>query len=466
MTFLLFLIAIGLGTATGLLYQQLQRSKEENKIAQQRTQEANKKLQAIDKKYGGLPSREEEVKKLQSQASSLQDRIKLLQKQADSEEQEINHKISVLHAKLSELEEKDFVEDFGFYESKYDFKEAVEYKNRLDEIRLRQKQLIKNRRAAVCETEWTVSGSKKEGQRMVDSFLKLVLRAFNGECDAAVGKVKYNNIQTMEKRIQKAYESLNKLSQTTHCEITPEYLDLKIQELRLTYEYQEKRYQEQEEQRQIREQMREEERAQRELERARLEAEKEERQYQEALEKAKKEAESATGKLQQELQAKIEELQRRVSEAEANRERAISQAQLTKSGHVYIISNVGSFGENIYKIGMTRRLNPDERVKELSDASVPFPFDIHAMISCSNAPELESRLHKMFDSRRLNSVNSRKEFFRVSLEEIAKAVRQIDQELSTCTSEIRIAKVAEASEYRQSLAQARLKHDTQAAMVS
>lgn len=464
MAFLLFLIAVGLATATGLLYQQLQKSKEENTIAQQRTQEANKRLQAIDKKYGGLISRDEEVKKLQSQASILQDRIKLLQKQADSEEQEINHKISILHTKLSELEEKDFVEDFGFYESKYDFKEAVEYKNRLDEIRLKQKQLIKNRRAAVCETEWTVSGSKKEGQRMVDSFLKLVLRAFNGECDAAVSKVKYNNIQTMEKRIQKAYESLNKLSQTTHCEITPKYLDLKIQELRLTYEYQEKRYQEQEEQRQIREQMREEERAQKELERARLEAEKEERQYQEALEKAKKEAESATGKLQQELQATIEELQRRVAEAEANKARAISQAQLTKSGHVYIISNIGSFGENIYKIGMTRRLNPDDRVKELSDASVPFPFDVHAMISCSNAPELESSLHKMFDARRVNAVNSRKEFFKVSLEEIEVAVQQIDRELNTCTSEFKITKVAEASEYRQSLAQTRLRSGTQVAM--
>ncbi|MBD2108994.1 DUF4041 domain-containing protein [Nodosilinea sp. FACHB-13] len=455
MSFLLFFLSIGLATATGLLYSQLQKSKDENKIAQQRVQEASKRLQAADKKYSGLISKEEEIRKLESQTTVLRDRIKVLQQQADIQEQEISCKIEALTEKLSELEEKDFVEDFGFYESKYDFKEALEYKQKLDEIRSNQKRLIKDRQAAICDTEWTVSGSKKEGRKMVDSFLKLVLRAFNGECDAAVGKVKYNNIQTMENRIRKAYEALNKLSQTTHCEITPKYLDLKIQELQLTHEYQEKRYQEQEEQRQIREQMREEEKAQKELEKARLDAEKEERQYQDALEKAKKEAENATGKLQQNLLSKIEELEKRVAEAEANRERAVSQAQLTKTGHVYVISNIGSFGEDVYKIGMTRRLNPEERIRELSAASVPFPFDIHAMISCSNAPELEGRLHKMFDDRRVNSINSRKEFFRVSLEEITRAVSRIDEELSTCTSEIKMTKVAEASEYRKSLAQTR-----------
>jgi hypothetical protein len=455
MTIFLFLLSLGLATVTVVLYQQLQKNKQEYTIAQKRAQESDKKLQAADQKYGGLISKEEEIQKLETQISIGQDRLRGLQKQSVIQEQEIKSKIDALTNKLSELEEKDFVEEFGFYESKYDFQEAADYKERLDEIRARQKYLIKNKTAAICNTEWTVSGSKKEGQKMVNNFLKLVLRAFNGECDAAVGKVKYNNIQTMENRIQKAYDSLNKISETTHCEITPKYLDLKIQELRLTHEYQEKKYQEQEEQRRIREQIREEEKAKKELEKAKQEAEKEEKRYREALDKARKEAEKATGKIQEELLAQIEELQKRVSEAEVNKERAISQAQLTRSGHVYIISNIGSFGENIYKIGMTRRLTPEDRVKELGDASVPFPFDIHAMISCNNAPELETRLHKRFDERRLNSINSRKEFFKVSLEEIAKAVKEIDQELGTCTSEIKITKIAEAAEYRKSLARVR-----------
>lgn len=214
-----------------------------------------------------------------------------------------------------------------------------------------------------------------------------------------------------------------------------------------------KKYQEQEEQRIIREQMREEEKALRELEKAKQDAEREERRYQEALEKARRDVESATGNAQQKLFSQIEELQKRLVEAEANKERAISQAQLTKSGHVYIISNIGSFGEDIYKIGMTRRLEPMDRVKELGNASVPFPFDVHAMIFCENAPELESRLHKRFYDRRMNKANERKEFFRVSLEEIVKVVRETDEELKICRSEVIFTKIAEAADYRKTLAQ-------------
>jgi hypothetical protein len=289
---------------------------------------------------------------------------------------------------------------------------------------------------------------------MTNNFLKLVLRAFNGECDAAVMKVKYNNIQTMENRINKCYEDLNKLSQTTNCEITSQFLDLKLRELWLTHEYQEMKFEEQEEQRIIRERMREEEKALREFEKAKQDAEKEERRYQEALEKARRELESATGKTQEKLQDQIEDLQKKLSEAEANK-RAISQAQQTKSGHVYIISNIGSFGENVYKIGMTRRLEPMDRVKELGDASVPFPFDVHAMISCQNAPELESHLHKYFDNRRMNKTNQRKEFFRISLEEILQSVQGLDRERGISKSEVRFTKVAEASEYRKTLAKER-----------
>jgi hypothetical protein len=298
---------------------------------------------------------------------------------------------------------------------------------------------------------------------MTDNFLKLVLRAFNGECDASVVKVKYNNAQTMENRIRKTYENLNKLSQTTHCDITPRYLDLKLQELWLTHEYQEKKYQEQEEQRLIREQMREEEKALRELEKAKQDAEREERRYQEALEKARRDVESTTGKAQEKLFSKIEELQKRLAEAEANKQRAISQAQLTKSGHVYIISNIGSFGEDVYKIGMTRRLEPMDRVKELGNASVPFPFDIHAMIFCENAPELESRLHKCFNNRRMNKENARKEFFRVSLNEIVRVVRETDEELKISSSEIIFTKIAEATDYRKTLARER--QDTVATVI-
>jgi hypothetical protein len=455
MTYLLFLLSIGLATALALVIKQLQQRKNDYAIAQERLKEADKRLEEANQKYGGLISREDTARELDTKITVLTDRLKQLDKQSQVEEQELSKKISVLRAKLKGLEEQEIVEDFGFYESKYDFQEAEEYKQRLDKIRAQQKQMIKDKQAAVCHTQWSVGGSAKEGKKMTDNFLKLVLRAFNGECDASVVKVKYNNVQTMENRIRKTYDDLNKLSQTTHCEITSRYLDLKLQELWLTHEYQERKYQEQEEQRIIREQMREEEKALRELEKSRQDAENEERRYQEALEKARRDVESATGKAQEKLLSQIEELQKRLAEAEANKERAISQAQLTKSGHVYIISNIGSFGEDVYKIGMTRRLEPIDRVKELGNASVPFPFDVHAMIFSENAPELESRLHKRFDNRRMNKENKRKEFFRVSLDEIVRVVREIDQELKICKSEVTFTKIAKATDYRKTLARER-----------
>lgn len=435
-------------SAIASLIRKLQQRKRNIAAAQERLKEA-------ERKYGNLIAKEDAVRELDAKIAGLTDQLNQLNQQAKLEEQEISFRIAKLQTKLQALEEREIIEAFGFYESKYDFQESQEYKQRLNEIRSQQKQMIKDKQAAVCHTEWSVSGSTKEGKKMTNNFLKLVLRSFNGECDASIVKVKYNNIQTMENRIRKAYSDLNKLSQTTNCEITPHYLDLKLQELWLTHEYQERKYQEQEEQRIIREQMREEERAIRELEKAKQEAEKEEFRYQEALEKARRDVEFATGKTQEKLLNQIEELQKQLAEAKLNKERAISQAQLTKSGYVYIISNIGSFGENVYKIGMTRRLEPMDRVKELGDASVPFPFDVHAMIFCTNAPGLEASLHKYFNDRRMNKENERKEFFRVSLDEIVRAVQEIDQKLHTCKSEITITKVAEATDYRKTLARER-----------
>lgn len=458
MTYFLFLLLIGLATALTLVIRQLQTRNKDRELYRQRLEEADKRVQESNHKYGEIISREDTIRELDKQINILKSRIKQLNKQAQTEERELSENISLLKAKLQELEEQEIVEAFGFYESKYNFQEANEYKQRLDKIRSQQKQMIKDKQAAVCNTQWSVGGSAKEGKKMTDNFIKLVLRAFNGECDASVVKVKYNNVQTMKNRIRKTYEELNRLSQTTYCEITSNFLELKLQELWLTHEYQERKYQEQEEQRIIREQMREEEKALRELEKAKQDAEREERRYQEALEKANRDVESATGKAQEKLLNQIEELQKRLAEAGKNKERAISQAQLTKSGHVYIISNIGSFGENVYKIGMTRRIEPMDRVKELGDASVPFPFDVHAMIFCKNAPELESRLHKHFNNRRMNRENERKEFFRVSLDEIVQTVSEIDKELKICKSEVIFTKVAEATDYRKTLARERQKN--------
>lgn len=358
----------------------------------------------------------------------------------------LKESIEKLTMDLAELDEEANLQSFGFYKPHYNFAEAVQYQAELDRIRDEQKEMIKAKTAAVCHSEWSVNGSKVEGRKQTNQTIKLMLRAFNGECDAAIAKVRYNNIHVMEARIYKAHEIINGLASVQQCFITNEYRELRMAELRLAHEYEEKLQEEKEEQRRIREQMREEEVAQRELEKAQLEAEKEELRYEKALAKAREEAERAIGDKQQKLLAEMEELQRRLDEAHANKERAISRAQMTRSGHVYIISNIGSFGEHVYKIGMTRRLEPLDRVKELGDASVPFQFDVHAVIFSDDAPALETSLHRAFTQRRVNRVNERKEFFRVDLDDIINVVRQHHPK------EVTITRAAEAVEYRKSLA--------------
>ncbi len=174
-----------------------------------------------------------------------------------------------------------------------------------------------------------------------------------------------------------------------------------------------------------REKEREEREAQREYERAIKKALKDEEKAQEALEQKKREiAEAQTQEKIQKLQEQIQGLEKALVEARELRERAMSMAQQTKIGYVYVISNIGSFGKDVYKIGMTRRLDPMERVLELSNASVPFPFDVHTFIYSEDAPALEADLHRRFDAKKVNSINYRKEYFHVTLDEIKVALKE------------------------------------------
>ncbi len=206
-----------------------------------------------------------------------------------------------------------------------------------------------------------------------------------------------------------------------------------------------------EEQARIKAQIREEERRNREIEKQRQDAEKQKRDaerveaaLQTAVEKALREGKSEHSAEVAYLRSQLIEAQKAKEEAEAKAQRAISLAQLTKSGHVYVISNVGSFGDGVFKIGMTRRETPDERVDELGGASVPFPFHVHMMIPSDNAPALESLLHREFRAHRVNRVNPRKEYFRVELEAIRRSVEANHGEV-TCFP------VPDDDEYRQSL---------------
>ena len=272
-----------------------------------------------------------------------------------------------------------------------------------------------------------------------------MLRAFNGDCDSLISKVNWSNIDKMEERIRKAKKDIEKMNEDLKITLSVNYLNLKLQELWLTHELANKIREEKEEQRRIREQIREEEKLRKEIEKAMAEAKKEEEQFKNAIDMARTELEQASEGQKAALLDKIQELEERLHEAEEKEERAISRAQMTKSGYVYVISNIGSFGENIYKIGLTRRLEPMDRVKELGDASVPFTFDVHAMIYSEDAPKLENTLHNTFVTSRMNRINPRKEFFKISLDEIEEIAKKHD-------GKVEFTKIAEAREYRESLA--------------
>ncbi|NQZ08803.1 MAG: DUF4041 domain-containing protein [Algicola sp.] len=329
----------------------------------------------------------------------------------------------------------------GFYKPHYDFDTAEQFKEQIAGVKSEQKALISDKTAIYCTTEWEVEGSKSKGRMMTNRGIRLTARAFNNECEAAISNVTWNNVQRMEQRIVKAFEAINKLNESNKIYIEERYLELKLAELRLSFEYKEKKQQEKEEQAEIKRQMREEVKLEQESEKAL----KEEDKYQKLLDKAKADAQKAAGTKLAALQEKIASLGDELESAHAKSERAKSMAEQTKSGHVYVISNQGSFGENVYKIGMTRRLEPLDRVKELGDASVPFLFDVHAMIHAEDAPALENTLHNAFNFQRVNLVNNRKEFFNVSLEAIEKEVRLISPDAE-------FIETAEARQYRESKA--------------
>lgn len=383
---------------------------------------------------------EEEKKKVEHQHRSLESELTDLKndyKEKRAIYENLLKEISILE------EDLDFI-SYGIYKPHFDFDTSEKYKEKIIQVRHHQKEIVREKVAAVCHQDWEVSGSKAEGRKMTNRNIKLILRAFNNECDSAILKIKWNNVQKMEERIKKAFEALNKLGEPIQIEITEDYLQWKLNELYLAHEYQEKLYEEKEEQRRIREQMREEEKVQREIEQAKKEAEQKEQSYQKSLDQARREIESAHGEELAKLKEQMKLLEEKLKEAQELKERALSRAQLTKSGHVYVISNIGSFGENVYKIGLTRRFIPEDRIRELGDASVPFYFDIHAMIYSEDAPDLETKMHNIFNEKRLNLVNNRKEFFRINLDEIEKAVKDNH-------GEIEFTKLVEAKEYRESV---------------
>lgn len=375
----------------------------------------------------------------------------------DVELQRINHQISDRKSELERVErelaskkeqivetnETLLLQEFGLYEPKYDFATSEQYKERLDQIRQKQKDAIKSGHAASGNINWQVNASNREWNSFRTDLQKLVVRAFNSECDEIISNVKYSNYDASRKRIETSRSAISKLGKKLAIVISEPYFQLKLQELDLAFEYRQMKQREKEEQRELKAQLREEAKLLKEIEEARKKLQKEQNHYQNALDKINQQLETDPDNA--DLTAKKAELESALQDTEKAIQDVDYREANKKAGYVYIISNIGAFGENVYKIGMTRRLDPQERIDELGDASVPFKFDVHAMIFTDDAPKLENALHHAFENKKVNLVNQRREFFNVTLEEIKEVVKQ------NFDKTVEFIDTAEAEQYRVSM---------------
>lgn len=413
-----------------------------NQLHNDYQQEKQNASQLYDK-YCDIIDVEGKLENLKSELHAIEASIVIAQENYNTD--------NVLYNNLLELkkvlEEDIEILQSGLHKPVFDFGTSEDYKSAITANYEQQKAFIKSKKAIEVDFDWGGEEKIPKDSPLIKKYSELMLKAFNNECDIIIEKTKWNNYNGMVDKIYKAPDIMDRLGDIKNiCRISvnPDYWQLKLEQFHLVYEYKEKKQDEKEEQAQIREEMREEKLAQEEFEKVQQEAEEKEEHYQKALEQARADMNRARGEELNYYKEQIERLEQKLREAQELKERAISQAQLTKAGHIYVISNIGSFGENVYKIGMTRRLEPLDRVRELGDASVPFRFDVHALIYSENAPELENKLHNIFRDKSVNLVNYRKEFFAVGLDEIKQAVEEN-------YGKFEFTKLAEAREYRESL---------------
>ena len=388
-----------------------------------------RELEALNNKYAPIISIESEMDQLRSSAEQARqetDEVRALYAEKRSTLKKLEQQVAIYDERISFAE-------LGVYEPHFDFGDSDAYKESIKAVRERQKALVSSKEATTCPTDWTVDGSRSKGQTMVNRQTRLTMRAFNNECEAAIANTRWNNVVAMERRILNAAKQINNANASMHLVIHEDYVALKLNELHLTHEYRERLKIEKDERAELARAEREEKKLIAEAEAA----EREERRFAGLLNEARNQAGVDMGR--------IAELEAELAAAHAKSTRARAMAQMTRSGYVYIVSNIGSFGDDVVKIGMTRRLDPDDRIRELGDASVPFKFDTHAIIYSEDAPALETGLHQEFSDRRINASNLRKEFFRITLDEVEGAVRKLAPNAS-------FLKDREAQEWHETLA--------------
>lgn len=359
-------------------------------------------------------------------------------KDAEARLSEMQETLHALQAEVDLLSEKTLVELTSI--EPYAALSSHEIKNKLALLKTEEDELVKSGEALLITTNGFIQ------KRILDSRKKQILRCFHAESSMHIGSITAKNVDTIRARLQRSFQTINTLFSANGVQISQGMLALKLEELSLVYAYMLKIEDEKEKKKIIQAQLREEERVRREMEEEKKKIEKEIRQFSAEVKKLMDYMQKSSSDAEKQLYIeKIKELEEKLKALNADKEHVLEREQNTRAGFVYIISNIGSFGENIYKIGMTRRLEPMDRISELSSASVPFPFDVHAMIFSEDAPALETLLHRHFADRQVNKVNARKEFFKVDLEEIKQLV------LTHHNATVHFVDVPEAAEYRETL---------------
>lgn len=389
-----------------------------------------------------LNTKQEDIEKLNADIDKKIQKVTEQNKQISN----LDKKIKDLNSQLVNVSDEIMYEDYGLYKPRYDFANSSAYKGKLSEVRSNQKEMIKNGDAGTIFNPMTLDGSEAKGRSMQKKNIKQLVRSFNGECEAAINKVTKSNIEMIEKGITRSFEQLNKLNESNGVRLTANYLDSKLDEAHIALEYALKKEQEKELLREQRQREKEERQAQREYAQERAKYEKDETHFQQAKDLLQNKINNSKSDVEIEsLKRKLADLQDKISDIQAKKVKLSDRAENPTAGYVYIISNIGSFGQNVYKIGVTRRLDPMDRINELSSASVPFKFDVHALIFTDDAYKLETELHEYFDKERVNKVNKRKEFFRLNIDEI-KQILSKHKELTFDFHEI-----PDAPEYRDTL---------------
>ena len=381
------------------------------------------------------------LSKLNSEAETLNNSLS----SKTNDLNKLKNEVAILDKKYRDLEEIPNLESFGLYTPHYDFATALQFKDKLKDIRDDQKASLREETAYQIFRPMTLDSSQSKGRSMQKKNGKQIVRTFNVECEAAINKVTYSNIERIKDRINRSFDQLNRLNDPNGISLSPKYKLLKLAELHLAFEYENKKQEEKEVLREQREREREEKALQKEILSKQKNIDKEIKHFKTMINELTSELSSKNEQEKQDLQRQIQELKIRINENENQKTELDYRVENSTAGYVYIISNIGSFGKNVLKIGVTRRLDPMERIDELGSASVPFKFDVHALIFSYDAYKLEAELHDKFADKRINKMNFRKEYFNLTIEEIRETLNQY-KDLTIDFNEI-----PEASEYRESL---------------